>query len=75
MKMKTKTLTYRDVINKGWTVSDTSKTRKYISRKIDPYNQPVMIAAGRRKNQYYVEIPYWSSTRYSMRVYLRPPQV
>ena len=76
MLMKNKlNLNYRQALNNGWSCGDMTKTRKYVSRKIDPYNQPVKIAGGYRKGQYYVELPYWSSSRYSIRLYLIAPMI
>ena len=44
----------------------------YVSRRINPGEQPVRIAGGSRIGQLYVLEPSWVTTRYCERMYLRP---
>lgn len=63
-------MTYLEAINQGYKNGDTTFFRGYVSRKINVAAQPVKIAEGNRKGQLYVELPYYSSSQYSLRQYL-----
>lgn len=63
-------MTYKEALNAGYKNGDIKRTRGYISRKTDIYNQPVNIAQGRRAGELYVEVPAYDSTRYHFRQYL-----
>ena len=71
--MNTK-LSYKQAIKNGWQIADERSQRKYVSRKVNLENQPVLAAGGHRKGEFYVEVPSWQSSRYSIRRYLTPPQ-
>lgn len=71
--MSTK-MTYKQAVEKGWKIKDETFQRKYVSKKINLENQPVLAASGRRNGQFFIEMPSWQSTRYSIRRYLTPPQ-
>ena len=63
-------MTYKQSISAGYKNADTKYQRGYISRKIDPDNQPVLTAKGNRRGQKYVLLPCYHSTQYCIRQYL-----
>ena len=67
-------MTYKQALAQGYRKIDTAYQRKYVSRKVRIDDQPVIPAGGTRKGQFYVEIPNWSSTQYSIRQYLVAPE-
>jgi hypothetical protein len=65
-----KTMTYKEALEQGYTDGETKWFRGYVSRRINPDDQPVKTARGGHK---YVELPSWRSTQYSIRQYLVAP--
>lgn len=63
-------MTYKEALNAGYRISDTSYQRGYISRRADPLGQEVKTAGGKRTGQLYVLLPCWSSSQYCIRQYL-----
>lgn len=63
-------MTYDEAINNGYKNGEQRFFMGYVSRKANIANQEVKIAAGSRKGEMYVELPYWNSTKYSIRQYL-----
>lgn len=63
-------MTYIEALKEGYKIIDRKLFRGYVSRKIDTDKQPLKEAKGFRKGQFYVELPCYSSSRYSYRVYL-----
>lgn len=63
-------MTYKEAKANGYKVIDVAWTRKYISRKTNVDEQPVLEAGGKRKGMLFVEVPCWKSTQYSKRLYL-----
>jgi hypothetical protein len=63
-------MTYREAIASGYKPVDQTYQRGYISRKIDPNNQVVMVAGGNRKGDKYILLPCWHSTQYCIRQYI-----
>lgn len=63
--------TYGEAIASGYITADRKYSRGYISRKTDINNQPIKIAAGKRKGDIYINIPSYDSTRYHYRLYLK----
>lgn len=66
-------MTYSEALANGYKRAFVSYQKGYVSRKIDPHNQPLIEGKGIRKGMYYVELPCWISTRYSFRLYLTKP--
>lgn len=64
-------MTYKEALQSGYTNGDLMWQRKYVSRKVNAENQPVLVAGGSRSGQLYVELPAWNSTNYSFRQYLK----
>lgn len=67
-------MTYADALTQGYTLTDQTYFRGYVSRRVDPSKQPIKIAGGTRSGELFVELPYWHSTTYSIRQYLRAPR-
>ena len=68
-------MTYREALEKGYKNGDIKMYRGYVSRKIDVYSQPVKVAEGFRKGEFYVELPNFNSSYYGkLRQYLIPPK-
>lgn len=63
-------MTYNEAINNGYKNGEQKFFMGYVSRKANIANQEVKVAAGSRKGELYVELPYWHSTKYSIRQYL-----
>lgn len=63
-------MTYGEAILAGYRNGDIKWFQGYISRKINPYDQPVKVARGTRKGQLYVELPSYISNSYHCRQYL-----
>lgn len=63
-------MTYRDAIKQGYRFADATYQRGYVSRRINLYNQKVLIAGGRRQGQLYILAPCYHSTIYCLRYYL-----
>ena len=59
-------MTYANAIAAGYQTGKTSYQRGYVSRKINPDNQPVLTSRGKL----YVLLPCWHTTQYCIRQYL-----
>lgn len=72
--MKT-SLTYKQAIENGWKILDEKLQRKYVSRKLNLDDQPILKVAGtaHRGGEYYVEVPSQSNGQYSIRRYMQEP--
>lgn len=66
-------MTYATAKAAGYKDGDIESQRGYVSRKVNPDEQPVLTANGSRKGQLYVLLPSKSSTQYCYRQYLIPP--
>lgn len=73
--MSQTTLTYKQAIENGWKILDEKLQRKYVSRKLNLDDQPILQVTGNahRSGEYYVEVPSQSNGYYSTRRYLNPP--
>ena len=68
-------MTFREAIDAGWTLSGSSWSRGYVSRKIEPLQQPLQAGRGMRAGLWYVDLPAPNgSTRYHVRQYIKPPK-
>lgn len=65
--------TYAEARKLGYKDADKQYQRGYISRKTNLFEQPVLIAGGKRKGQLYILVPCFRTTRYCMRMYLKNP--
>ena len=63
-------MTFKEAIENGYTLADSTFFKGYVSRKIDISKQLVKTASGKRKGQLFVELPNWKSSYYSIRQYL-----
>lgn len=63
-------MTYAEAKAQGYKDAGQTWFRGYVSRRVNPDNQPVKVAGGSRKGELYVELPSWESTTYSIRQYL-----
>lgn len=63
-------MTYKQAFEAGYINGETALFRGYVSRKINPEEQPVKTAGGRKKGRLYVELPFPGSSQYSIRQYL-----
>lgn len=64
-------MNYKQAQDQGYYIYRTAWQKKYISRKININDQPVLIAGGNCKGELYIEGPCWISTQYSFRHYLK----
>lgn len=62
--------TLRDALENGYRIDERVHVRGYLSRKINPLDQPVKIAGGSRKGRLFVESPRYDSSTYHYRFYL-----
>lgn len=63
-------MTYIDAIKQGYCLSDITYQKGYVSRRVNLYDQKVLIAGGRRQGQLYILAPCYHSTIYCLRYYL-----
>ena len=64
-------MTLQEAIDAGYKIGDRKMQRGYVSRKIPNCSDiQVFVAGGRRKNELYILVPCWGSTRYCYRQYL-----
>lgn len=63
-------MTLKQALESGYTLGDTRLHMGYVSRRVNPDEQPVMVAGGSRRGELYVELPNWKSTNYYIRQYL-----
>ena len=69
-------MTYKEAISKGYIEAHTALSLGYVSRKINPDEQPLQKPGGmyrKKKGLYYVALPHPFSTRYYIRQYLVNP--
>lgn len=66
-------LTFSQALAAGYKKLDHAYFFGYVSRKVDTGTQPVNVAGGTRKGLFFVELPCWQSTAYSLRLYLARP--
>lgn len=66
-------MTFREALSAGWTLAGSSWSRGYISRKVDPMEQPLHRGGGTKAGLWYVALPSANSSRYYVRQYLKPP--
>lgn len=60
-------MTYSEAKNRGYKDSRQSYQRGYVSRRVNPDNQLVLISG---RGEMYVLLPCWTSTQYCIRQYL-----
>jgi hypothetical protein len=65
--------TLDEALANGWETYDSSLFAGYVSRKISLGKQVLHQARGKRKGQFYFEKPNFISSRYAIRVYIKPP--
>ncbi|MDO5835644.1 MAG: hypothetical protein Q4P17_03975 [Methanobacterium sp.] len=67
---------YKEAKKRGWTVTDTSLERGYVSVKDNPNDAPLMYAGdrGKRAGQFYILLHNPNSSQYAIRQYLKPPR-
>ena len=69
--MKKSVMTLQEAFDAGYKIGDRKYQRGYASRKVPKFEDiPVFVAGGRRKNELYILVPCWGSTRYCYRQYL-----
>lgn len=66
-------LTLSQALATGYKKMDHAYFFGYVSRKVDTGAQPVKVAGGTRRGLFFVELPCWQSTAYSLRLYLARP--
>lgn len=63
-------MTYKQALENGYKNADIKLESGYVSRKVNPENQVVKIAGGKRKGQLYVLLANYQSNRFCYRQYL-----
>lgn len=64
-------MTFREALTKAYLITEVKTAAGYLSRKTDVYNQELKEGKGKRKGEWYIEVPHFNSTRYHLRVYMR----
>lgn len=64
-------MTFKQALEAGYKIGDWKYHRGYVSRKLTNLGElEVFVAGGNRRNELYVLLPCFSSTRYCYRQYL-----
>lgn len=64
-------LTLSEALQSGWTENGMVFQYGYVSRKVQPENQPCYYGQGTRRGQLFVLLPNYKHTRYCYRLYLK----